>query len=80
MVGCILKQMFPKDGCSLNETGIHLSFRDEEPIRLFAKFTTMVQDGGAHKEVWQCKGDAGQRMCILRCTAGLPDTYRSCST
>jgi hypothetical protein len=64
MVGCILKQIFPKDGCNLNETGIHLSFQDEEPIRLFAKFTTMVQDGGAHKEVWNCKGDAGLRMCI----------------
>ncbi len=24
----------------------------------------MVQDGGAHKEVWQCKGDAGLRMFI----------------
>jgi hypothetical protein len=64
MVGCILKQLFPKDGCNLTDTGIHLSFQDEEPIRLFAKFTTMVQDGGAHKEVWQCKGDAGLRMCI----------------
>ena len=24
----------------------------------------MVQDGAAHKEIWQIKGDAGKRMCI----------------
>jgi hypothetical protein len=34
-------------------------------IRFYARLEMFIQDGGAHKLVWGCKGDAGIRMCML---------------
>jgi hypothetical protein len=35
------------------------------PCRLFAIMGMILQDGGAHKSVWHCKGDAGTKFCML---------------
>ena len=34
-------------------------------IRLFVALAMFLQDGGAHKMVWRCKGDGGTRLCML---------------
>ena len=34
-------------------------------LRLFAILWMVIQDGGAHKVLWHCKGDAGTRFCMI---------------
>ena len=34
-------------------------------MRLCAALSMILQDGGAHKLVWGCKGDGGTRLCML---------------
>ena len=34
-------------------------------LRLCAVLSMFLQDGGAHKHVWGCKGDGGTRLCML---------------
>jgi hypothetical protein len=34
-------------------------------MRVFGKLAMFLQDGGAHKVTWHCKGDAGTKMCML---------------
>ena len=63
VIGLILKYFF-LGASNLLETGVFLSHGDEEPIRLFAKLGTVVQDGAAHKDIWYCKGDSGMKMCL----------------
>ena len=33
--------------------------------RLFCKLKIVLQDGGAHKQVWHSRGDGATRMCLL---------------
>jgi len=50
----------------LSHTGLFLEHASiDVGIRIFAKLAGIVQDGGAHKSVWHCKGDAGTRFCML---------------
>ena len=63
LVGEALKALFVGDS-NLRESGVLLLVEGEEPIRIWAKLGVMVQDGAAHKEVWQIKGDAGLRLCM----------------
>lgn len=73
LVGEGLKQFFVGP-YSLRDVGILLySQADDEAIRVWAQLGIIVQDGGAHKEVWQMKGDASLRMC-LTCNALKFDT------
>ncbi len=46
-------------------TGIQLQGPDGSRVRVYITLSMMVQDGAAHKLIWQCKGDAGSRLCIL---------------
>ena len=65
VVGALLRLMFPLTGTHLCGTGILLSSHAGFPdIRLHARLQVMVQDGLAHKEIWQVKGDSGLRMCL----------------
>ena len=64
VIGALLKIMFPVDGGNLHTTGIQMSSESGESLRLHIKLKTMVQDGAAHKEIWQIKGDSGMRMCV----------------
>ena len=45
--------------------GIVLTDDTGVQIRVWAKIGMFLQDGGAHKLVFGCKGDAGTRMCML---------------
>ena len=45
--------------------GIKLDGPMGETIRLFAVLSMFLQDGGAHKLAWRCKGDGGTRPCML---------------
>ena len=48
--------------------GIHLAdgtVHTGERVRLFATLSMVLQDGGAQKLVWGCKGDAGTKPCML---------------
>ena len=63
LVGEALKALFVGDS-NLLESGMLLLAEGHEPIRIWAKLGVMVQDGAAHKEVWQMKGDAGLRLCL----------------
>ena len=49
--------------------GMQLDGPDGENVamRLFVALSMFLQDGGAHKLLWGCKGDSGTRMCML-CT------------
>ena len=38
---------------------------DEDSHRLFAKLGAVLQDGGAHKTVWQARGDGASKFCML---------------
>ncbi len=47
--------------------GIHLPGPEGSGVsnRLFAVLSMLLQDGGAHKLVWGCNGDAGTKLCML---------------
>ncbi len=45
--------------------GIHLNGPDGTVVRLFVVLSVLLQDGGAHKLVWGCKGDCGTKCCML---------------
>ena len=34
-------------------------------LRLFAKMAAFLQDGGAHKSTWHCRGDGASKFCLL---------------
>ena len=60
----ILKHFFGRDTHALQRSGVLLEHGDHR-FRLIAHLGMILQDGGAHKLVWCCKGDAGTRMCLL---------------
>ena len=45
--------------------GIRLDGPSGCSLRLFAILSMVLQDGGAQKLVWSCKGDGGTRPCML---------------
>ena len=54
-------------GQSLHQTGIFLEFPEEmgqQPTRVFFALGGILQDGGAHKQVFLVKGDAGSKFCV----------------
>jgi hypothetical protein len=63
--GAIAKLFFGADVHNLSTGGMVLSGPDGQNHRLFAKLSMFLQDGGAHKVVWHCKGDAGTKLCML---------------
>ena len=42
-----------------------LTAPDGSTRRFFADLDMIIQDGGAHKFVFGCKGDGGHRLCML---------------
>ena len=61
----VVKQFFGGLGFDMKETGMQLVGPDGNRWRFFASLAMVVQDGGAHKSIFLCKGDAGTRMCML---------------
>ena len=62
--GAIVKSFFQPDGFHMMDGGMNLNI-DGEDFRLFAKVGVVLQDGGAHKAVWQARGDGASKFCLL---------------
>ena len=69
--GQVLQYLFapgvPEDGVvkhSLKDGGVRLRFAHGSHVRIFAELFMILQDGGAHKQVFCVKGDAGLKQCI----------------
>jgi hypothetical protein len=60
-----LKLFFGQLTFDLSTGGVALECPEGSQTRLFAQLGMIVQDGGAHKLVWHCKGDAGTKLCML---------------
>ena len=61
---CLIKCFFQPDGFHMSHGGITVD-TGEGVTKLFAKLGVVIQDGGAHKAVWQCRGDGASKFCIL---------------
>ena len=62
--GALIKCFSQPDGFHMLDGGMHLHI-DGEDFRLFAKIGVVLQDGGAHKIVWQARGDGASKFCVL---------------
>ena len=60
----IIKLFFSPEGLNLLENGINLPV-GPDGARLFATLGMLIQDGGAHKATWHCRGDGASKMCML---------------
>ena len=56
--GEVIKMMFLREH-SISDVGVLVKTITGKFIRIFAKLTMFLQDGGAHKITWHCKGDGG---------------------
>ena len=59
-----IHSFFMPDGLHMMDSGIGLDI-DGRSFRIFAKLGVVLQDGGAHKAVWQARGDGASRFCVL---------------
>jgi len=60
----MIKMLFAP-GSDLSLAGIHLVGPEGDTLHLWAALNMILQDGGARKSVFGCKGDAGTRLCML---------------
>ena len=58
-------KLFVYGDSSFDGSGIWVKLATGRKIRLFAKIGMFIQDGGAHKATFHCKGDSGSRFCML---------------
>lgn len=61
--GILLKLLFVSH--AFTAAGCAFTLSSGRRIRLYAKLDMMLQDGGAHKVTWHCKGDGGHKFCLL---------------
>ncbi|CAE7513380.1 unnamed protein product [Symbiodinium sp. CCMP2592] len=61
----ILRDIFMRPANHLEHGCISLQRPGGPPVLFRVVLSMIVQDGGAHKALWSCKGDAGTRMCML---------------
>ena len=61
--GYFLKMLFVRN--CLDVAGCAFTLTSGRRFRLFAKLGFFIQDGGAHKLTWHCRGDAGVKFCLL---------------
>ena len=64
LFGLIIKVFMSPDSHNLTTTGILLEFPNGYSIRLFAVLGGFLQDGGAHKSTWHCRGDGSSASCL----------------
>ena len=60
-----VSKLFVADDSNFHATGILVKLATGRKIRIFADIAMFIQDGGAHKATFHCKGDAGSRFCML---------------
>ena len=58
-------ELFSVHTCSTSAMESNRIPQTAPQVRIYATFSMALQDGGAHKAVWGCKGDAGTRFCML---------------
>ena len=61
--GILLKLFFLQH--ALHEVGCVFKLPSGRMLRIFARVKMFLQDGGAHKVTWHCKGDSGIKFCLL---------------
>ena len=59
-----IKHFFQPHGFNYATSGILLEFPDGD-VRLWARLSGVLQDGGAHKFVWHLRGDGASKFCVL---------------
>ena len=64
LFACIILLFFDSTGLNMRTAGVELPLPSGR-IRLFCKLEIVLQDGGAHKQVWHSRGDGASRMCLL---------------
>ena len=64
LFGIILEYLFSDGGHSLMTSGLELELFDGSTVRIWADLRMVLQDGGAHKQVWMVKGDGGIKACL----------------
>ena len=64
--GSVIKAFFCNAHFDMVNAGIVLKHPNGDHFRLFLRLGMILNDGGAHKLVFHCKGDGGTRMC-MRC-------------
>jgi len=60
----LAKLFFNPEGNHLTLTGVNLPVT-EDGLRLFAALGAFLQDGGAHKSTWHCRGDGASKPSLL---------------
>lgn len=65
VVGQLIKVFFGFSVHDFSTGGIMVQTSSGTRCRVFAKLGMILQDGGAHKAMWHCKGDAGTKLCML---------------
>lgn len=63
--GAILLLFFVTGGSNVALAGLALHRSGEATRHIYARLRCFVQDGGAHKITWHCKGDSGLKLCML---------------
>ena len=63
----VIKMLFDQGGFDLGFAGMLLPF-EPTAVRLWVKLRIVIQDGGAHKSMWHCRGDGASKLCLLRKT------------
>ena len=61
LFACIILLFFDSTGFNMSTAGVELPLPSGR-IMLFYKLKMVLQDGGAHKQVWQSRGDGASRM------------------
>ena len=56
---------WPEFPTNLAKGGMTLKMENDTLRMLFAIVAMILQDGGAHKHFWCCKGDSGSKLCML---------------
>ena len=64
MFAAIIKVFFNLNGIDISKSGVSLP-GEGVTIRLFAMMAAFLQDGGAHKTTWHCRGDGASKFCLL---------------
>lgn len=60
----ILEYVFAIGGHSLSTAGLVLNLPNG-PVRIWARLALIIQDGGAHKQVFLAKGESGSKHCLI---------------
>ena len=61
MFAALINVFFDPSGLDISRSGVALPGDGGTRLRLFAKMAAFLQDGGAHKSTWHCRGDGASK-------------------